>query len=62
MVDTITVSLAVVVTTASLYLLNKTLGVRRYANEPPYIPSLIPYFGHILGLLRQKMAYYKEVK
>ena len=62
MIDTNTVSLVVLVVTAFLYLLNKKLGVRRYANEPPYIPSLVPYFGHVLGLLRQKMKYYRDVK
>lgn len=47
---------------ALLYLLGRKLGVARYPNEPPYIPSLVPYFGHAFGMFRHKMAYYKIVK
>ena len=60
-VNTTTVSFLVTVT-AFLYFLGKKLRVQEYVNEPSYIPSLIPYFGHALGPLRHKIAYYKNVK
>lgn len=60
-INATTVSL-IVAAIALLYLLSRKLQVPRYINEPPYIPSLIPWFGHAFGLFRHKMAYYRIVK
>ena len=44
------------------YFLCRKLQVPRYRNEPPYIPSPVPVFGHVIGLFLHKMAYYRTVK
>ena len=38
------------------------LRVPRNANEPPYIPSRIPYIGHLVGLFKSGMRYYSFIK
>ena len=44
------------------YVLCRKLQMPRYHDEPPYIPSMVPVFGHVIGLFLHKMAYYKTVK
>jgi hypothetical protein len=52
----------IAVVVASIALLATLLQRPRDANEPPYIPSVIPYCGHLIGLFRHKMRYYVKVQ
>lgn len=53
-----TTLLAVAAITCSIFLLDRALGIKPSANEPPYIPPKIPLIGHAIGLLRNKYDYY----
>lgn len=44
-----------------LLLLNKFVGVKSHENEPPFIPTLIPYFGHLLGVIKNGTSYYEKI-
>ena len=52
----------VLVAITLLFLLYRMLHLPVYPNEPPYIPSTIPFIGHLLGFLRHNMAYYTRIK
>ncbi|CAG8979477.1 hypothetical protein HYALB_00012077 [Hymenoscyphus albidus] len=43
------------------FLSSRFLDVERFPNEPPYITSSIPYFGHAIGLFLNKIPYYNKV-
>lgn len=45
--------------TALIYLLNYFYVPKHSPNEPPLLPSRIPYIGHILGLLRYGTRYFE---
>ena len=47
---------------ASVFALDRILGVRSLPDEPPYIPTPVPYFGHLVNLLRFKMQYYIDLR
>lgn len=40
------------------FILDKMVGTQKFAEEPPYIPTALPYFGHSIGLVRHRMLYY----
>ena len=44
---------------AVLLVLDRLITPQRFPNEPPVVPHLIPYIGHILGLLRHGSRYYQ---
>lgn len=44
--------------TAFYYLARRALYVKQDAQEPPCIPSSIPFIGHIIGIFRQEADYY----
>ena len=54
----LTVLLTLVVATAAWYLLNYVCVSKPGPNEPPVLSRPIPYFGHIIGLLRHGLRYY----
>jgi len=41
-----------------LALMSRFIGTKHLAGEPVYIPPSIPYFGHAIGLLYNKIPYY----
>ena len=43
-------------------LLNRFLGGKHDAKEPPLVPQAIPFLGHAIGLLRKKMNYYVQLR
>lgn len=45
-----------------LLVLDRVLGVRQDSREPPFVPSTIPYFGHVLGLFWHKNSYYSKLR
>lgn len=46
-------------TAAFWYLLDYHYVPRHFLDEPPVVPSSIPYIGHIIGLLRHGSRYYE---
>lgn len=51
--------LSLAAATAAWYLLNYFYVSKPATNEPPVLSHPIPYFGHILGLLRHGLRYYE---
>lgn len=48
---------------AAAYLLaNRYLIGKHDPNEPPLLPSKIPIVGHVIGLMRQKVYYYLDLR
>ena len=52
------VLLAIAAIASSIFLLERFLGTKPVANEPPFISPKIPLIGHAVGLLRNKYDYY----
>ena len=42
----------------SFFLIDKILGIKPFANEPPYVSPKVPLIGHAIGLLWSKYDYY----
>lgn len=48
---------------AAVYLLvNHFLIAKHDPKEPPLLPPKIPLFGHVIGLMRQKVYYYLDLR
>lgn len=48
---------------AAVYLLaNRYLISKHDPNEPPLLPPKIPIVGHVIGLIRQKVYYYLDIR
>lgn len=48
---------------AAVYLLaNCYLTSKHEPNEPPLVPPKIPIVGHVIGLIRQKVYYYLDLR
>ena len=60
--DLVTVSLCLLAILTSILFTNGIFGTKRDDDEPPSIPSFIPYFGHILGLFWYKNRYYTKLR
>ncbi len=60
MKETIWISLAIVA--ASAWLFNRFLAVKQDPQEPPLVPSKIPVFGHLVGLVMRKNDYYVDLR
>lgn len=41
------------------YVLDHVYVPKHLSNEPPLLPSRIPYIGHIIGLLRHGTRYFE---
>ena len=41
------------------YILDHVYVPKHLSNEPPLLPSTIPYIGHIMGLLRHGSGYFE---
>ena len=44
------------------FLMHRVLVIKRDHREPTFVPSTIPFFGHILGLLRHRNRYYSKLR
>lgn len=44
---------------AVIFVLDRLLTPQRFSNEPPVVSQLVPYIGHLLGLLRHGSKYYQ---
>jgi hypothetical protein len=65
MADYVITSLPLVllaVTTCSYFLLDYFFGVKQVSREPPLIPSKVPWFGHLIGILGQKYQYFIKLR
>lgn len=40
---------------------NRILGIKPSDAEPHFIPSCVPYFGHIIGIIRRGVDYHDEM-
>lgn len=56
------VLLPLTVIICGVLLCEKLLGVQQDASEPPFVPSAIPYIGHIIGLFWYKNRYYTKLR
>jgi len=46
------------VVVAAIVLLYYLLGISRYPREPPFVPQILPYVGHLIVILRHGTKYY----
>lgn len=60
--DTTGILLTLVAIACGLLVLDTVLRVKRDSREPPFVPSTIPYFGHVIGLFWHKNRYYAKLK
>ena len=44
-----------------LLVVDKTLGIKPSDAEPHFLPSGVPYFGHVIGIIRRGVDYYDEM-
>ena len=44
------------------FLMSSFLGVKKDPREVPGMPSIVPFVGHIVGLIRHKMLYYVRLR
>ncbi len=42
-------------------LVENVLGIQKDSTEPPFIPSKIPYFGHLYFIIRRGVSYYANL-
>jgi hypothetical protein len=42
-------------------LIQNVLGIQKDGSEPPFIPSKIPYFGHLYFIIRRGVSYYADL-
>ena len=54
------VCLAIIVGT--YLLLTRILGTMQDPREPPSVSGVIPYIGHVIGLMRSKFNYYVQLR
>ena len=40
---------------------DRILGIKPSDAEPYFLPSGVPYFGHIIGIIRKGVDYYDEM-
>jgi hypothetical protein len=59
---TTAVLLALLAIVYGILIFEKVLKVMQDAKEPPFIPSTIPYFGHIIGLIRFRTRSYANLR
>lgn len=60
-VQRVTVLVLLALFAVLLFSFDQILKVKKYIREPTYIPSKLPYCGHIIGLLKHKMYYYSTL-
>lgn len=46
----------------SLIAYRKLAGPSAHPNEPPVIPTSIPYVGHLVGMMRHRSLYYSKIR
>ena len=46
----------------AIYLFDYYFMPKHAPNEPPVVPSTIPYVGHIIGLFRHGSLYYQTTR
>jgi hypothetical protein len=51
--------LAVVLSFATL---EKLLGTNKHKSEPPFIPTPVPYLGHLFGVIFGQAEYYARIR
>lgn len=59
-VNTLFLLMVLVAITGNL-LLRYCLGIKQDPKEPPFLPQGIPYFRHVIGIIRHKTAYFLEL-
>lgn len=57
----VTVSLVLLAISCTIFVVNRVLSATRDVREPPFIPSIIPYFGHMIGLFWHRHGYYAKL-
>lgn len=53
--------LSFIVLSAVYLLVDWTFGVKPIQAEPRFLPSRIPYFGHLINIIRKGVDYYEEL-
>jgi len=43
-------------------LIQNVLGIQKHGSEPPFIPSKVPYFGHLYFIIRRGVSYYAKLR
>jgi hypothetical protein len=44
------------------YVFAHFLGMKQDPQEPPLVPTTIPYVGHAIGVMRSKYNYYVQLR
>ena len=42
-------------------IVDRILGIKRSHAEPYFLPSGVPYIGHVIGIIRRGVNYYDEM-
>lgn len=45
-----------------IFCINHFFGIKKDSSEPLFVPSTIPYFGHLIGLVVNKTSYYAKLR
>ncbi|KAF2448086.1 cytochrome P450 [Karstenula rhodostoma CBS 690.94] len=46
---------------AVLLLLQRVTAVNKHSSEPPFVPTRVPFFGHLFGVLFEQTSYYARI-
>lgn len=60
--DLLLVLLALFTLGCITFLVERAVRAKHDPKEPPFVPTLIPYLGHILGLFWHKNKYYTKLR
>jgi hypothetical protein len=47
---------------AALLLLQKATAVNKHSSEPPFVPTRVPFLGHLFGVLFEQTSYYARMR
>lgn len=47
---------------AVLLLLQRVTAVNKHSSEPPFVPTRVPFFGHLFGVLFEQTSYYARMR
>ena len=45
-----------------VYVIQRMLSTVQHHNEPPLLRPVVPYLGHLVGLLRRKISYIADLR
>ena len=45
-----------------IFLVSRFFGITKDDSEPPFVPSRIPYFGHLAGILFKRTSYIADLR